>query len=52
MGIQMEGSGRLETVSELVIKAKEGDTGAFSELYRQVYKDIYKYAYYMLENRQ
>ncbi|MCI8670012.1 MAG: RNA polymerase sigma factor [Lachnospiraceae bacterium] len=52
MGIQMKGSGRLETVSELVIKAKEGDTAAFSELYQQIYKDMYRYAYYMLENRQ
>ncbi len=52
MGIQMKGSGRLETVRELVIKAKEGDTTAFSELYQQVYKDMYRYSYYMLENRQ
>lgn len=48
----MKGSGRLETVSELVIKAKEGDTAAFSELYQRVYKDMYRYAYYMLGNRQ
>lgn len=48
----MKGSGRLETVSELVKRVKEGDTAAFSGLYQQIYKDMYKYAYYMLGNQQ
>lgn len=32
----------------LVKKAKKGDKIAFSKLYEQVYKDMYKYALYML----
>lgn len=35
---------------ELVQKAKLGDDEAFSKLYEIVYKDMYKYAYYYLDN--
>ena len=34
----------------LVQKAKDGDKDAFVKLYEKVYKDMYKYAYYMLGN--
>lgn len=34
----------------LVQKAKDGDNDAFVKLYEKVYKDMYKYAYYMLGN--
>ena len=33
---------------ELVALAKLGEDDAFSKLYASVYKDMYKYAYYML----
>ncbi len=37
---------------ELVSLAKAGDDEAFSKLYQQIYKDMYKYAYYMMGNQQ
>ena len=36
----------------LVQRAKDGDDDAFVKLYEKVYKDMYKYAYYMLGNEQ
>lgn len=38
------------TKKDLVQKAKEGDTGAFAELYRDIYKDLYRFALYTLGN--
>lgn len=35
---------------ETVIKARNGDTAAFSELYALVYKDLYYVAYYVLKD--
>ena len=40
----------MEISTELVKKAKAGDDDAFSELYILIYKDMYKYAYYYLDN--
>ena len=31
-------------------KAKSGDTGAFAELYRTIYADLYRFALYTLKN--
>lgn len=36
---------------KLVALAKSGDDEAFSKIYEQIYKDMYKYALYMLNNR-
>lgn len=36
----------------LVKLAKNGDTDAFAELYRQVYKKLYRYAVYLLKNQE
>ena len=40
--------------SELVLirRAKRGDAKAFSELYAKIYKDLYKFAYYMMKQQQ
>lgn len=43
------GGEKLEQL-RLVEKARKGDDNAFSELYSQVYRDMYKYAYYLLGN--
>lgn len=32
----------------LIRKAKKGDVKAFSELYARIYKELYKFAYYMM----
>lgn len=37
---------------ELVRKAKSGDKEAFSNLYASYYKEMYRYAYCILQNRQ
>ena len=39
-------------IEELVEKSKRQDTEAFTKLYQMVYKDMYAYAYYTLENAQ
>lgn len=43
---------RLEIQEAWVKQAVEGDDTAFSRLYECLYKDMYKYAYYMLGNEQ
>ena len=35
---------------ELVSAAKKGDRDAFSQLYQEVYKDLYKFALYSLKD--
>ena len=35
---------------ELVQRAKDGDVQAFSELYQEIYKDLYRFALYILKN--
>lgn len=42
----------MEVDSKLVRLAKSGDTQAFSEIYTNIYKELYRYAYYMLNNRE
>ena len=40
-------------VSEAVVKrAKEGDKEAFQMLYQEVYADMYRMAYYLLQNKE
>lgn len=36
----------------LVEQARTGDTHAFAKLYEEIYEDLYRYAYYMLQNKQ
>lgn len=38
--------------SNLALRARYGDTQAFSELYSSVWHDLYRYAYYVLGNKQ
>lgn len=40
----------MEMNPQLVAKAKAGDKDAFAQMYEHIYKDLYKYAYYMLNN--
>ena len=42
----------MEVDIALVSKAKKGDKEAFSKVYAQVYKDMYRYAYYVLGNAE
>lgn len=37
---------------ELVLRARQGDKEAFSQLYSQVYQDLYRFALYTLRNKQ
>ena len=37
---------------ELVRKAQKGDTKAFSQLYAQIYRELYKFALYMTKHPQ
>lgn len=41
-----------EIEQRLVIKAKHGDVSAFSKLYSQIYKDLYRFALYMMKHPQ
>ncbi len=36
----------------LIRRARRGDVKAFSELYARIYKDLYKFAYYMMRQQQ
>lgn len=38
--------------NELIESAKAGNSQAFAKLYEEIYKDLYHYALYMLQNRQ
>lgn len=42
----------VEIDNKIVSRAKKGDKEAFSKLYSLVYKDMYKYALFMLDNSQ
>lgn len=35
----------------LVVRAMAGESRAFEELYKQIYEDLYRFAYYMLGNK-
>ncbi|MDY3918305.1 MAG: RNA polymerase sigma factor [Candidatus Limivivens sp.] len=41
-----------ERETELVKKAKKGDTASFARLYEQVYREMYRFALYTLKNPQ
>lgn len=40
----------MSNLQELVQAAKKGDKQAFSLLYQEIYKDLYKFAYYCLKS--
>jgi len=42
----------MEGKQELVKQARRGDAHAFALLYEDIYEDLYRYAYYMLQNQQ
>ncbi|MGX8703363.1 MAG: RNA polymerase sigma factor [Lachnospiraceae bacterium] len=42
----------MEEMKELAARAKGGDPEAFGSLYGMVYKDLYRYAYYMLGQKE
>ena len=42
----------MEEMRDLAARARNGDAEAFGELYGMVYKDLYRYAYYMLGLRE
>lgn len=41
----------MEVNEQLVQRAKNGDAEAFTLLYKDVYKDLYRFAYYTLHNQ-
>lgn len=41
----------MEEKQELVKRAQKGDAHAFALLYEDIYEDLYRYAFYMLQNR-
>lgn len=41
----------MEEKTELVKQARRGDAHAFAVLYEDIYEDLYRYAFYMLQNR-
>ena len=41
-----------EEITAHVLLAKNGDTASFCKLYELYYKDMYRFAYYMLGNEQ
>lgn len=42
----------MNTNENLARRARDGDTEAFADLYRQVYQDMYRFALYTLKNPQ
>lgn len=42
----------MSELQNLVLVAKKGDKDAFAQLYQHIYKDLYKFAYYVLKNDQ
>lgn len=41
----------MEIQEQLVLRAKNNDAEAFAELYESVYKDLYRFAFYTLQNQ-
>lgn len=39
--------GMTDIQHHLIRKAKQGDPKAFSQLYAEIYKDLYRFAFYM-----
>lgn len=42
----------MDNYLEMVRKAKRGDIDAFAALYQEIYKDLYRFAVYVLKNPQ
>lgn len=42
----------MELFTELVKRAKTGDVDAFAEIYEMFYKELYRFALYILKNRE
>ena len=40
----------MTNLRDLVSAAKDGDKAAFAQLYQEIYKDLYKFAFYCLKN--
>ena len=45
-------AGIVDIQSRLIKKAKQGDTKAFSQLYAEIYKDLYRFALYITKHPQ
>ena len=45
-------AGIVDIQRQLIKKAKLGDTKAFSQLYAEIYKDLYRFALYMTKHTQ
>lgn len=45
-------AGIVDIQRQLIKKAKLGDTKAFSQLYAEIYKDLYRFALYMTKLRR
>jgi RNA polymerase sigma factor (sigma-70 family) len=41
-----------DDIKELTLRAKGGDAAAFGELYAMIWRDLYRFALYMLQNRE
>ena len=48
--MHFKGGDKVDISIELVKRAKSGDDDAFSTIYGMIYKDMYKFAYYYLDN--
>lgn len=48
----MAGRRVMDERRQLIEQAKAKDTHAFALLYEEIYEDLYRYAYYMLQNKQ
>lgn len=42
----------MELQEQLVLRAKNNDAEAFAQLYQSIYKDLYRFAVYTLQNQQ
>ncbi len=44
--------GALDTWNTLVVRAQEGDTDAFAQLYRRYHDTVFRFVYFRVSNRQ
>ena len=49
---ELMSAGIVDIQRQLIKKAKLGDTKAFSQLYAEIYKDLYRFALYMTKHTQ
>ena len=49
---ELMSAGIVDIQCQLIKKAKLGDTKAFSQLYAEIYKDLYRFALYMTKHTQ